>query len=436
MAKVYLAYDPKLNCHVALKVFENVSDSPQFEELKERFFKEAQILANLNHPNLVRVFDLSTDGDKPFISMEFIDGLNLKQHLKNNPNLDLKSRLKIFKDICLGIKCIHGYPLVHKDIKPENIMITKSGELKIMDFGVAEDFSGDSDLILGTPHFMSPEQLQKASVDARSDIFSIGILACVLFAGFNPFKARTFNEIKKLVIEKEVQLPSKLPSRLKKLINKCLQKEAKFRYQTIEDLLLDLDNTKSWSPTQVLSQPKFLAIFLTIVSIFAAWVFVFMPKAKLSDSWAKLPPTSFESLKKLAPFYAALEGCAPNCAGQNEFILQNLAQHFASLNCGDKVCSQLERSCGLCKMDCNNSEPSNEVICKTFNLKYPRIYRDRLLRMRFDQCLFSLNQDKNINLEGLKQNLVACMQTPDLKEAIDNCSGESEDEIFKCLLKL
>jgi len=264
MGEVYLAEDQKLSRQVALKVlpFDLSDDSDRLE----RFAREARTAAKISHPNVMSIYDFGTgrpegeNRDLNYIVMEYIKGQSLKEYLVGR-NLTISERLKLSEKIARGLSAAHKLNIVHRDIKTDNIMIDAEGEPKILDFGLAKPFesvfsneSSDSvtasqDLtqdgkILGTVTYMSPEQARGEAVDARSDIFSFGIMMYKIFSGEYPFEGGDrISTIAKILEVKHTPIREKnntLPPELERVIDKCLQKSPDDRYQDSRDLVVDL----------------------------------------------------------------------------------------------------------------------------------------------------------------------------------------------------
>ncbi|MCP4703595.1 MAG: serine/threonine protein kinase, partial [candidate division Zixibacteria bacterium] len=251
MGEVYLAEDQKLSRKVALKVLP--SDLLENKDRLERFYREAKTAAKITHPNVMSIYDFGTcrpegyDNDLNYIVMEHIDGQSLKDYLANR-NVSMTERLKISEKIVRGLSAAHKLNIVHRDIKTDNIMIDSNGEPKILDFGLAKPFDsvfssdgGDQTVtasqdltqdgkILGTVTYMSPEQARGEVVDARSDIFSFGIMMYKIFAGEYPFDGGDrVSTIAKILESRHTPIRDKnetLPPELERIIDKCLQKSS------------------------------------------------------------------------------------------------------------------------------------------------------------------------------------------------------------------
>jgi eukaryotic-like serine/threonine-protein kinase len=261
MGAVYLASDTKLDRPVALKIL-----PPEFAGVKERmsrFVREAKSASALNHPNIITIYEINEAGGTHFIAEEFIDGKTLNQHVKRN-SLDFESVLKIAIQIASALDEAHSAGIVHRDIKPDNMMVRPNGLVKIVDFGIAKLLAAPQSnaeaagaaaasksvtkpgTIIGTVSYMSPEQARGEKVDARSDIFSFGVVLYEMISGALPFEGETATEMLGAILKDEPKPLNKtqVPAAMEKIIGKCLRKDRNKRYQTIKDALVDLLDLK------------------------------------------------------------------------------------------------------------------------------------------------------------------------------------------------
>jgi len=245
MGKVYRARDSVLGRIVALKTMLEGVD--QDEELLKRFMIEAQAAAQLNHENIITVYDLGTDGDAYFIAMEFLDGDDLKAIMKKG-ELTLQEKLNIILQICSGLVYAHKKGVVHRDIKPANVMLLQTGKVKIMDFGIAHMASSDmtkTGMIIGTPDYMSPEQVVGKKIDSRSDIFSVGIIFFEMMTKRKPFSSESVTTILYKIAHEPIptfdDLDIEVPIEIETIILKAVEKEPEKRYQTMQEMIKDLE---------------------------------------------------------------------------------------------------------------------------------------------------------------------------------------------------
>ena len=191
MAVVYKARDTKLNRLVAVKILK--SEHRGDIELRRRFRAESEAVAGLNHPNIINVFDVSTNKDIDYFVMELIDGITLKQYIKHRRVLTVKEALHFTVQILKGLEHAHAKKIVHRDIKPQNIMILRDGTAKVTDFGIAR-IAGNQDLTVnqenafGTVHYIAPEQARCEAIDGRADIYAVGVMLYEMLTGVLPYE--------------------------------------------------------------------------------------------------------------------------------------------------------------------------------------------------------------------------------------------------------
>jgi TonB family protein len=227
MGIVYLAHDPVIGRQVAVKVLRTLDDAA----VLERFKREIRIAGALNHPSIVRIYDAGEIDDQPFVAMEYVAGRTLDALIKKAVPLDLDQKLGLLIDLADGLAYAHGRAVVHRDIKPANLIVDEHQRLKILDFGVAR-FAGagnTSNLAVGTPGYMSPEQLRGQSADARSDIFAAGVVAYELIAYRKPFAAEEVAAVHHRILHEEPkpleEIAPGIPTRLGRLLFRCLDKD-------------------------------------------------------------------------------------------------------------------------------------------------------------------------------------------------------------------
>src|SRR5688572_16812717 len=257
MGTVYEATDPVIHRKVALKTM--IAGLAEQGDLKARFLREAQAAGGLRHRNIVTVYDLGEDRGQPYIAMEFIEGTDLERIIQNKEPLSIEWKLDVVRQVCEGLSYAHKNGIVHRDIKPANIRVTPDGEVKIMDFGIAHLQSSTmtkSGLVLGTVHYMAPEQVEGQKVDHRADIFSVGAIAYELVAYKKPFDGDSLTAVM-FKIMRDRPDPDVLPRTeyspgLETVIMKALSKNVGERYQSLDDMRDDLarlvKDTASRSP--------------------------------------------------------------------------------------------------------------------------------------------------------------------------------------------
>ena len=265
MGEVYLAQDTKLDRKVALKILP--AEFAEDKDRMSRFVREAKSASALNHPNIITIYEIGEFDDTHYIATEYIEGDTLQNYFKAKPTR-FSEVLAIAIQVASALDEAHTAGIVHRDIKPDNIMIRSTGLVKILDFGIAKLSEppaiagrlsiGEEDataikpqstspgMIIGTANYMSPEQAKGQQVDARTDIFSFGVVLYEMIARHLPFSGETPMEIIGAIIHKE-PLPldaNKVPPEIVRIITKSLRKDRNERYQTIRDLLIDLKDVK------------------------------------------------------------------------------------------------------------------------------------------------------------------------------------------------
>ncbi|HEX9425588.1 MAG TPA: protein kinase [Pyrinomonadaceae bacterium] len=262
MGEVYLAQDKKLDRKVALKILPAEVASNQ--ERMRRFVQEAKAASALNHPNIITIYEINEIDSRHFIVTEFIDGETLRQRMKHE-HLKLNDLLEIAIQAAGALAAAHAAGIIHRDIKPENIMVRRDGYIKVLDFGLAkltqpEGSPTDTEAptkalvdtgagtVLGTSYYMSPEQAKGKRVDARTDLWSLGVVIYEMVAGHVPFEAETPSEVIGLILNKEppplARYDREAPPELERIVTKALTKDLEERYQTARDLLVDLKRLK------------------------------------------------------------------------------------------------------------------------------------------------------------------------------------------------
>jgi serine/threonine protein kinase/Flp pilus assembly protein TadD len=265
MGVVYKAEDTDLKRNVAIKFLPtHLSGS---DENKQRFFREARSAAALNHPNILGIYEISEQANSLFLVMEFVDGVTLKSHINSlgsGTGVPVTQAFDWIEQIAQGLKCAHDLNIIHRDIKTENIMISKDGRLKIMDFGLAK-LKGDAGITktktsVGTLSYMSPEQAHAIPADHRCDIWSLGVVFYEILTGELPFKAEHEAGLIYLIMNEEPPAPStlnrKVPQQLDVFVRKMMQKDREKRFNNVDELLKELNAIRSGAATNAAQNLK------------------------------------------------------------------------------------------------------------------------------------------------------------------------------------
>jgi tRNA A-37 threonylcarbamoyl transferase component Bud32 len=248
MGDVYLATHPDYPKSVALKILP--PDMTRNDELLARFRREAESAARLEHPNLVEIYDIGVDQGFHFIVMACVDGQNLQELLEDKKLLPPNDAARIALDVARGLKAVHDEGIIHRDIKPPNILLSQKGEVKIVDFGLALDAEDKSSLtvpgaIMGTPWYLSPEQAEGRPADHRSDLYSLGVCLYLMASGERPFTGESHMSVLYKQINEKPRDPRlhnpDVPPEMVEIIFKLLEKKPDRRYQTAAELAQDLD---------------------------------------------------------------------------------------------------------------------------------------------------------------------------------------------------
>ena len=245
MADVYKGKDHKLNRYVAIKVLK--SDYRTDEVFIQKFLSEAQAAAGLMHPNVVNVYDVGQDRGLYYMVMELVEGITLKDYIEKKGKLSAKETISISIQMVTGLQAAHNQHIIHRDIKPQNIIISKEGKVKVTDFGIARATTSTQTIstsVMGSVHYTSPEQARGGVVDQKSDIYSIGITMYEMVTGHVPFDGDSTVSVALKHLQEEIKSPAEevpdIPYSLECIILKCTQKNAERRYHDCESLLLDL----------------------------------------------------------------------------------------------------------------------------------------------------------------------------------------------------
>ena len=244
MSDVYKAKDHILGRYVAIKVLKQ--EFSEDRNFVTKFRTEAQSAAGLEHPNIVNIYDVGSDDGLYYIVMEYVEGITLKTYIEKKGQLSFKESVSIAIQVARGIEAAHNKEIIHRDIKPQNIMISTEGKVKVTDFGIARAASSNtiSADVMGSVHYASPEQARNGFVDARSDLYSLGIVMYEMITGRVPFDGDTTVAVAIQHLQEEIVPPStyasNIPVSFEQIIMKCTLKNPDRRYQTIAELLADL----------------------------------------------------------------------------------------------------------------------------------------------------------------------------------------------------
>jgi len=261
MGEVYLAQDTELDRKAAIKFLNE--DLSKDSEKVNRFIQEAKAASALNHPNILTVYEIGAWEDTRYIATEYIEGETLREIIRRKASIHLNRILKIAIQVAEALSAAHEAGIAHRDIKPENIMVRKDGYVKVLDFGLAKlvetakkegeiSLEGETKalvktnpgVVMGTVTYMSPEQAQGKATDARTDIWSLGVVLYEMLSGKAPFEGKTTNHTIVAILETEPKLLENIPDELQRIVRKTLTKEKENRYQTARDLLIDLKNLR------------------------------------------------------------------------------------------------------------------------------------------------------------------------------------------------
>jgi eukaryotic-like serine/threonine-protein kinase len=258
MGAVYKARDREVEHLVALKLIR--SEMANHPVILARFKQELLTARQVTHRNVIRIYDIAEAEGTKYITMEFVDGSDLRKLLHDQGKLAPEKAVAIVRQICQALEAAHGAGVIHRDLKPQNIMQEKSGRILVMDFGLARSLESDgmtqSGVLLGTIEYMSPEQALGRHVDARSDIFTLGLIFYELLTGKIPYKADT--AMASLLLRNQeraipvAELDNTIPTGLSDIVSRCLERELPLRYQSVQEILSDLD---AWEGKRPLSAP-------------------------------------------------------------------------------------------------------------------------------------------------------------------------------------
>ena len=393
MGEVFLAQDIRLDRNVAIKMLP--AKSIGNEQAKKRLFREAKAAANLDHPNICSIYEVGEDGDCAFIAMQYIEGRTLSRIVKNNP-------LSALEVVDIGIQAAealaeaHSRGVIHRDIKPQNVIITPRGQVKILDFGLAkivkeatslttdetESRLTDTGEVVGTVGYMSPEQLRDLPIDARTDLFSLGVMLYECATGRSAFVGSTKIQISLQVIEVDPQRPSDLsasvPSELDDIILKAIAKDVDARYQSAGAMLTDLRrmedvlkgsvlNTRPLTPTPRSSRPAphptssgnlrnwmgplKLGLVMAPIVIIGIWLAIHFgtPTSHQPAPEARTWYDNGTRSMRAGAFYEASKQLEQAISIDDDFLLAHarLAQTYLELDNSDKAREELLRALSL-----------------------------------------------------------------------------------------
>jgi len=245
MGIVYKARDPKINRLLAIKTirFADEFEEEKLADVKSRFLREAEIAGQLSHRSVVAIYDVGEDYDLTYMAMEFLQGENLKKYCRKGSLLPLRKILYVIGETAAALNYAHDHGVIHRDVKPANIMLLQDGKIKVTDFGIAKAVSSSetkSGIILGTPNYMSPEQINGEKIDGRSDIFSLGVVFFELLTGQLPFHGKTltnlFYQITQVKHPSPRSINPKVPKPCEQIIDKTLAKDPDNRFQDADEL--------------------------------------------------------------------------------------------------------------------------------------------------------------------------------------------------------
>lgn len=244
MADVFRAKDHRLNRFVAVKILK--SEYNEDTKFIAKFRQEAQAIACLSHPNIVGIYDVGEDKDMHYFVMEFVDGITLKKYIENKGKLTVREAVGISLQIANGLEAAHTNHIIHRDIKPQNILISKDGTAKVSDFGIAKAASSNTITAnaMGSVHYISPEQARGGFSDEKSDIYSLGVTIYEMLSGTLPFTGESAVAIALAHIQEDATplaaIDGTIPHGLSNIVAKCMQKKTELRYPTVADLIADM----------------------------------------------------------------------------------------------------------------------------------------------------------------------------------------------------
>ncbi|MBZ0113652.1 MAG: serine/threonine protein kinase, partial [Thermoanaerobaculia bacterium] len=263
MGEVYLAEDPQIERQLAIKTVRIVADGTHaLGELEERLVREARAAGRLVHPHIVTLFDAGESDGIFYLAFEFVDGVDLSHRLRAAPALTLGEALRIARQTAEGLDAAHRVGIVHRDIKPANILLDANGQVKISDFGIAKMVGQQTELtqtgsVVGSPHYLSPEQVRGEPLDGRSDLFSLGVVLYEMLTRLRPFEGETITTLVYQILSREADPldDTRLPPNLHRLVARLLAKDVTQRFSSGSDVAEALAECEHELPAQLLAMP-------------------------------------------------------------------------------------------------------------------------------------------------------------------------------------
>ena len=298
MGVVYKATDPNIGRTVAIKTTRLDAHGLDAQELLRRFKNEARSAGTLNHPNIVTIYDAGEQDGIFYIAMEYIEGQTLHELLSQHRSLPVETVIDIVRQVCAGLDYAHAHSVIHRDVKPANIMLAANGGVKVMDFGIAKagGTMTATGQVLGTPNYMSPEQVKGKTIDGRSDLFGVGVLLYEMLTGEKPFDGQNITTIiYKIVSENPIpprELDVTIHPGLSAVVTKALAKAPDDRYQTGAALVADLQNYKSFGSEAAATQVMSAVGDRTIVTSPPAQTRPLAPASVAAPAATAMPPVS------------------------------------------------------------------------------------------------------------------------------------------------
>jgi predicted Ser/Thr protein kinase len=273
MGVVYLGEDPHIERPVAIKTIRADGDAARAAEIESRFRKEAKLTGRLQNPSIVTIYEFGRDGDIVFIAMEYVDGVPLGQWVADHPGLKLADKVEIVRQVARALEHAHARGVVHRDIKPGNILVTKDGQAKVADFGIGKLVSGASTdltrtgMMIGSPAYMSPEQIRGDKIDGRSDFFSLGVVLYELLTGARPFPGDSITTLVYQILHTEprdpLSLKSDLPMEARQVFARLLAKQPEVRPAHADEFIREIDRlVAELARTEVTAVPPLLPLVL------------------------------------------------------------------------------------------------------------------------------------------------------------------------------